>query len=105
MPPTPTGAPGRAIGYQKDEEKEKKKEEEEGEKEEEEEEEEEEGRRRRRRLTVYPLVSQPVYNEVIAGFKALRQAMARTRDRRFLADFKADSLATMPSTPPSLTYG
>ncbi|GFO02153.1 hypothetical protein PoB_002865800 [Plakobranchus ocellatus] len=40
---------------------------------------------------------------MISSFQALRQARAperaRTCDRRITADFRADSLATMPPTP------
>ncbi|GFN83268.1 hypothetical protein PoB_000977400 [Plakobranchus ocellatus] len=43
-----------------------------------------------------------VHNNVISGFKALRQARARTRDRMVPANLGTDSLATVPPTPPLL---
>ncbi|GFO40302.1 hypothetical protein PoB_006680700 [Plakobranchus ocellatus] len=43
----------------------------------------------------------PVHNKEISGFQALRW-WARPRDRRIPVDIGADSLATVPPTPPSL---
>ncbi|GFO22190.1 hypothetical protein PoB_004869500 [Plakobranchus ocellatus] len=52
-------------------------------------------RLRRRRMIQY------VNNKVISGIQTLQGAGggARTRDRRIPADIRADSLATVPSTP------
>ncbi|GFO19910.1 hypothetical protein PoB_004641500 [Plakobranchus ocellatus] len=43
--------------------------------------------------------SKPVHNKVISGFRALRRAGARTRDRGVPAYLTADTQANLPPTP------